>query len=96
MERNTVEEGGRYTISVRMPAVFVSGKLNATMPYTTMKTPNKVKISKSIIESNIFNAIAIFARVWKVEEEVEITRDKYIKRHWSRNGLLGRFRLGLI
>jgi hypothetical protein len=45
-----------------MPAVFVSGKLNVMMPYTTTKTPNKVKISKSIIESKIFNAIAIFAK----------------------------------
>jgi hypothetical protein len=49
-----------------MLAVFVSGKLNVMMPYTIMKTPNKVKISKSIIESKIFNTIAIFARVWKV------------------------------
>jgi hypothetical protein len=49
-----------------MLVVFVSSKLNTTMPYTTTKTPNKVKISKSIIESKIFNTIAIFARVWKV------------------------------
>jgi hypothetical protein len=45
-----------------MPAVFVSSNLNATMPYTTMKTPNKVKISKSIIESHILNAIDMVRR----------------------------------
>jgi len=33
---------------------------------SSMKTPNNVKISKSIIGSKIFKAIAIFARVWKV------------------------------
>ena len=46
--------------------VFVFGKLNTTMLYTITKMPNKVKISKSIIESKIFNTIAIFARVWTV------------------------------
>ena len=50
------------TISVRIPAVSTSSKLNARMPYTTMKTPNNVKISNSIIESQILNAMAIFAR----------------------------------
>jgi hypothetical protein len=49
-----------------MPAVFVSGKLNTTIPSTTIKTPNKVKISNSITESQSLNAIAIFARIWKV------------------------------
>jgi hypothetical protein len=43
--------------------VLVSSKLNTTMLYTTTKTPNKLKIRKSIIESKILNAIAIFARV---------------------------------
>jgi len=46
-----------------MPTVFVFSKLNVIMLYTTTKTPNKVKRSKSIIESKIFNAIAIFVRV---------------------------------
>ena len=59
-----------------MPAVLVSGKLNATMPYTTTKTPNKLKIRKSIIESKILNAIAIFARVWKLRRRAGITWDK--------------------
>jgi len=59
---------------MRIPAVLVSSKLNATMPYTTTKTPNKVKISKSIIKSKIFNAIAIFVRVWKVKRGRESLR----------------------
>jgi hypothetical protein len=54
-----------------MPAVFVFSKRNATMLYTMMKTPNKVKISKSILESQILNAIAIFARVQKVRRRVQ-------------------------
>jgi hypothetical protein len=45
-----------------MPVVFVSSNLNATMLYTTIKTPNKVKISKSIIESYILNAIDMVRR----------------------------------
>jgi hypothetical protein len=49
-----------------MPAVFVFSKLKATVLYTIMKMPNKVKISKSILESKIFNAIAIFARVQRL------------------------------
>lgn len=40
-----------------MPAVFVSGKFNATIPHTTIKMLNRVKISK---------LIAIFARLQKV------------------------------
>ena len=46
-----------------MLVVFVFGKLNTIMPYTITKMPNKVKISKSIIESKIFNTITIFVRV---------------------------------
>jgi hypothetical protein len=49
-------------ISVRIPAVSTSGKLNARIPYTIIKTPNNVKISNSIIESQILNAMAIFTR----------------------------------
>jgi hypothetical protein len=40
----------------------VPGNLNATMLCTTMKTLNKVKISKSIKESHILNAIDIVRR----------------------------------
>jgi hypothetical protein len=49
-----------------MPAVFVFSKLKAIVLYTTMKMLNKVKISKSILESKIFNVIAIFARVQRL------------------------------
>jgi hypothetical protein len=45
-----------------MLAVFVFSNLNVIMLYTTMKTPNKVKISKSIIESHILNAINMVRR----------------------------------
>jgi hypothetical protein len=46
-----------------MPAVSVFGKLNARIPYTTIKTPNNVKISNSITESHSLKAMAIFARL---------------------------------
>jgi ribosomal protein S26 len=49
-----------------MPAVFVSGKFNATIPYTTMKMPNRVKICKSI---------AIFARLQKVRKREQESLD---------------------
>jgi len=49
-----------------MLAVFVFSKLNVMMLYTITKTLNKVKRSKLIIKSKIFNTITIFR---KSEEE---------------------------
>jgi len=48
-----------FTSSVRMPAVSPFRRLNAITPYTTMKTPNNVNVSNSIIESYTLNTIAI-------------------------------------
>jgi hypothetical protein len=41
------------TTIVRTPTVFVSGIHKATMPYITIKTPDKVARSNSITESQI-------------------------------------------
>jgi hypothetical protein len=56
-----------------MPAVFVSNKLNTIILFTIIKTPDRVKISNSIIKSQSLNIIAILQEYKRLKETVEIT-----------------------
>ncbi len=63
---NLVEGMEISTTIIRTPAVFVSGIYKATTLYTMIKTPDKVITSNLITESQIWNSINIFKRLYGV------------------------------
>ena len=73
ISRLAYKQKKKYIISVKIPAVFVSDKLNTIILFITIKTPDEVKINNLITESQSLNTIAILQEYRTLEETVGIT-----------------------